>query len=115
LTASLIYPERDLGKEFWSRVYAKAQQQFGTTNVPVNTFNKVWILPDQAQVFEHGSAAYVTKATLKVMLDEDYLSLTRHSERSEESQQNKSHSIASQIVRQIILPEIEKEVNTGKN
>ena len=50
LTASLIYPEKDLGKEFWSRVYAKAQQQFGTTNVPVNTFNKVWILPDQAQV-----------------------------------------------------------------
>ena len=32
LTASLIYPEKDLGKEFWSRVYAKAQQQFGTTN-----------------------------------------------------------------------------------
>ena len=25
LTASLIYPEKDLGKEFWSRVYAKAQ------------------------------------------------------------------------------------------
>src|SRR6202453_1815454 len=78
LTASLIYPEKDLGKEFWSRVYAKAQQQFGTTNVPVNTFNKVWILPDQAQVFEHGAAAYVTKATLKVMLDEDYLALSRH-------------------------------------
>ena len=66
LTASLIYPEKDLGKEFWSRVYAKAQQQFGTTNVPVNTFNKVWILPDQAQVFENGNAAYVTKSTLKV-------------------------------------------------
>src|SRR5271170_4496556 len=30
LTASLIYPEKDLGKEFWSRVYAKAQAQFGT-------------------------------------------------------------------------------------
>ena len=25
LTASLIYPEKDLGKAFWSRVYAKAQ------------------------------------------------------------------------------------------
>ena len=78
LTASLIYPEKDLGKEFWSRVYAKAQQQFGTTNIPVNTFNKVWILPDQAQVFENGAAAYVTKATLKVMLDEDYLAKQKH-------------------------------------
>ena len=79
LTASLIYPEKDLGKEFWSRVYAKAQQQFGTTNVPVNTFNKVWILPDQAQVFENVNAAYVTKSTLKVMLDEDYLAYKQQS------------------------------------
>ena len=31
LTASLIYPEKDLGKEFWARVYKKAQEQFGTT------------------------------------------------------------------------------------
>jgi len=110
LTASLIYPEKDLGKEFWSRVYAKAQQQFGTTNVPVNTFNKVWILPDQAQVFEHGSAAYVTKATLKVMLDEDYTALQKHV-----AVRNGTDSIGSQIVRQIILPEITKEVNMGKN
>src|SRR5207253_408058 len=34
LTASLIYPEKGLGKEFWNRVYAKALKQFGTTNVP---------------------------------------------------------------------------------
>ena len=108
LTASLIYPEKDLGKEFWSRVYAKAQKQFGTTNVPVNTFNKVWILPDQAQVFENGNAAYVTKSTLKVMLDEDYLAKQKH-------QATQASSISSQIVRQIVLPEIEKEVNTGKN
>ena len=45
------------------------------TNLPVNTFNKVWILPDQAQVFENGKGAFVTKSTLKVMLDEDYAAL----------------------------------------
>ena len=79
LTASLIYPEKDLGREFWNKVYQRAKEHFGTTDVPVNTFNKVWILPDQAQVYENGNAAYVTKATLKVMLDEDYLALSRHS------------------------------------
>jgi glucose-6-phosphate isomerase len=130
LTASLIYPEKDLGKAFWSRIYAKAQQQFGTTNVPVNTFNKVWILPDQAQVFENVNAAYVTKSTLKVMLDEDYLALQKHSvilseakdlnrinsfRDSSATPQNDSHYIASQIVREIVLPEITKEVNAGKN
>jgi HAD superfamily hydrolase (TIGR01484 family) len=108
LTASLIYPEKDLGKEFWSRVYAKAQEQFGTTNVPVNTFNKVWILPAEAQVFENNNAVYVTKSTLKVMLDEDYVAKQKH-------QATQASSISSQIVREIVLPEIEKEVNTGKN
>ncbi len=108
LTASLIYPEKDLGKEFWSRVYAKAQKQFGTTNVPVNTFNKVWILPNEAQVFEKNNAVYITKSTLKVMLDEDYVAKQKH-------QATQASSISSQIIRQIILPEIEKEVNTGKN
>ena len=39
LTSSLIYPEKEIGKEFWSKVYAQAQKQFGTTNIPVNTFN----------------------------------------------------------------------------
>ncbi len=114
LTASLIYPEKDLGKEFWSRVYAKAQTQFGTTNVPVNTFNKVWILPDLAQVFENGAAAYVTKSTLKVMLDEDYLALQKHVP-SPSVGRVREGGIASQIISQIILPEITKEVNIGKN
>jgi hypothetical protein len=111
LTASLIYPENDLGKEFWGRVYAKAQAQFGTTDVPVNTFNKVWILPDQAQIFENGPAAYVTQSTLKVMLDEDYLARRKHAL----APRNGTHSIGADIVRQIVLPEIEKEVNTGRN
>lgn len=109
LTASLIYPEKDLGKAFWTRVYAKAQSQFGTTNIPVNTFNKVWILPNQAQVFENGPAAYVTQSTLKVMLDEDYTA------RSKNTTKQTSSTIGSQIIRDIVLPEIEKEVNTGKN
>jgi 6-phosphofructokinase 1 len=115
LTASLIYPEKDLGKEFWSRVYAKAQQQFGATNVPVNTFNKVWILPDQAQVFENGNAAYVTKSTLKVMLDEDYLALSKHSDGETRGQGPNINRLGSQIVREIVIPEITKEINTGKN
>lgn len=108
ITASLIYPQGKLGQQFWDSVYARAYKQFGTTNIPVNTFNKVWIVPDEADIYERGNAAYLYKSHLKVMLEEDYLSLSYH-------QQNKSHSIASQVVRQIILPQLEKEVNEGEN
>ncbi len=62
LTASLIYPEKNLGKNFWDKVYAKASQMYGTTQIPVNTFNKVWILPDTAKVFEHNNTVLWSKA-----------------------------------------------------
>ncbi len=122
LTASLIYPEKDLGKSFWERVYAKARQMYGTTQIPVNTFNKVWIVADQASVYEHGQTVFVVSGHLKVMLEEDYLALQKHSVVSpslvKEGVRGSSesiHTLGSQIVREIVLPEIEKEVNQGKN
>jgi len=121
ITASLIYPEKQLGKTFWDKVYSKAQQMYGTTQVPVNTFNKVWIMADRAEVFEHNQTAFVVDSHLKVMLEEDYLALQKHSPGviASEAKQSFStsgiHSLGSQIVRQIILPQLEKEINTGKN
>ena len=115
ITASLIYPEDNLGKKFWDKVYAEAQKQYGTTNIPVNTFNKVWILPDDALIYEKGNTAYVLKNHLKVMLEEDYLSLQKHSGIQSAPTDNKTHAIASKIVSEIVLPELEREVNEGKN
>ena len=110
VTASLIYPEKQLGKKFWDTVYAKAQEQYGTSPIPVNTFNKVWIMADRAEVFEHNQTAFVVDAHLKVMLEEDYLALTKH-----QVVNNQAHSISSEVIRSIVLPELEKEINTGKN
>ena len=112
ITASLIYPEENLGKKFWSRVYERAYKEYGATNIPINTFNKVWIIPDEAAVYESGSTVYILRNHLKVMLEEDYLSLNKH---TAINGINKTHSVGSQIIREIILPELEKEVNTGKN
>ena len=118
LTASMIYPEKELGKAFWDRVYAKAQEQFGSADVPVDTFNKVWIVADKAKVLEHDNAAYVVGSHLKVMLEEDYVALDKQtaiSQKQIDSDDNKAHTLASQIVREVIVPEIEKEVNQGQN
>jgi len=88
LTASLIYPEKDLGKAFWDRVYAKARQMYGSTQIPVNTFNKVWIVADKATVYEHGQTAFVVNGHMKVMLEEDYLALQKHSVIASEAKQS---------------------------
>src|SRR5262249_26890707 len=78
ITASLIYPETHLGKVFWDRVYEKSQDKFGTGAIPVNTLNKVWITADQAEVYEHGQSAFVVNSHLKVMLEEDYLAMSKN-------------------------------------
>ncbi|MCK5580450.1 MAG: hypothetical protein KAJ18_04175, partial [Candidatus Omnitrophica bacterium] len=120
MMASLIYPEDDLGKEFWARVYKKAQEQFGTTNIPVNTFNKVWIVPENALVYEYEGSAYVVDSHLKVMLEEDYLALQSNLGNKEFSldKVNKDDAealsgVSSAVIREVLIPEIEKEVNTG--
>ena len=111
ITASLIYPEDETGKKFWYRIYQEAEKRFGTTNIPVNTFNKVWIVPQKALIYENfeSATAYVVRTKLKVMLEEDYLSLEKH------TAHKSVNSIGSQIVREIVIPELTKEVNSGKN
>jgi len=113
LTASLIYPESNLGKDFWNKVYAQAQEKFGTNNIPVNTFNKVWILPDTAKIYSHNNTVYVVGSHLRVMLDEDYLAMSKHE--INQVSGNRVNNLGNQVVREIVLPAIEKEVNTGAN
>ena len=115
ITASLIYPEGEIGKQFWKRVYEEAAKRYGTTNVSVNTFNKVWIVPEKAVVYENAKAgtAYVLDAKLKVMLEEDYLSLAKH--QLKDALLNDTHALGNQIVRDIIIPQLTREVNEDKN
>lgn len=130
LTSSMIYPEKGLGKEFWARVYAEAQAKFGTTDIPVDTFNKVWIMPEKAEVFEKGNAVYVTEAKLKVMLDSDRVAMsnqkdmaesrspardTAMTENASDAVTDEKSAVAKAVMSEIIVPAIEKEVNEGKN
>ena len=128
ITASLIYPESQLGKKFWQKVYAQAQAKYGTTNIPINTFNKVWIVPEKAVVYENGGTAFVLENHLKVMLEEDYLALSHTvipAKAGILNQKQDPHfrgddkgsisALGSQIVREIVIPALTKEVNGGKN
>ena len=115
LASSLIYPEKDLGKEFWGKVYAQAEKQYGTTKIPMSTFNKVWIVPSKAVVWEHGRSAFVAESHLKVMLEQDYLALSKNTVIASAAKQSQTNALGSNVVRDVLLPAIEKEVNEGKN
>jgi hypothetical protein len=122
LTASMMYPDKNLGEAFWQRVYRKALEKYGTTDIPMNTFNKIWIVPDEAVVYEDETTAYVVKTHLKVMLEEDYLALQKNLGKDKFGLQKVKDTVAevvsgvtSEVVRDVLIPEIEKEVNKGQN
>ncbi|PIW59311.1 MAG: hypothetical protein COW13_04590, partial [Candidatus Omnitrophica bacterium CG12_big_fil_rev_8_21_14_0_65_50_5] len=122
LTSSLMFPESELGKKFWDKVYSDVQVRFGSVDIPVETFNKVWIVPKKAKVYEHNGSAFVVESKLKVMLEEDYLSQQTVGAGSKPAlTQGRvtnpplQNGTVQDIIRQIILPAIEEEVNHGEH
>ena len=106
---------------FGTEFIKKAKEVYGTSEIPMNTFNKVWIVPDRADVYVDGTSVYIVNSRLKVLLEEDYLALdsnmnsTKHGLGGvEEDDLKKLSEISSKVIKEIILPEIEKEVNEGK-
>ncbi|MBF0522378.1 MAG: hypothetical protein HQL24_04890, partial [Candidatus Omnitrophica bacterium] len=119
ITASLMYPEGDIGKAFWEKIYKQAYKEYGVKDIPVDTFNKVWIVPGKATIYEKGNTAYVLKNHLRVMLEEDYMALQQNSltdVKSKIAAGNPKMSVeAAKVLREVIIPALEQEVNEGKN
>jgi len=110
LSASLTNPDESPGKEYWQRIFSQAKEQLGTTNVPVNGFNKVWIVPDKADVYQKGNTAWVLYSHFKVMMDEDYLAMQK---RGHINVSPFPQKIAKQAMQELILPVLEQQVNEG--
>ena len=72
-TASLTSPQTKEGKEYWDKLYQKAGELFGTENITIPTITRPWIVPGEIIVRESGDSAYIYKAALKVMLEQDHL------------------------------------------
>lgn len=108
LSASMTYPESDTGKNYWQEIYSQVAKLGNMSKVPLSTYNKIWIMPDTAEVYEHQDTAVIAQASLKAMLETDYLAMQKN-----EGQGNSD--IASKIMKEMILPKINADVNSGKN
>jgi hypothetical protein len=123
LTAGLLHPDGATGKVFWAEVYRRAYDRFGTTDIPVDTFNKVWIVPAKSVVYESRSpdgkkiSAFVKEMKLDVMLETDYLATSNNplSAKAPEGANLTTSALAKDILREVVIPVLEKEVNEGAN
>lgn len=141
ITTSLTDPKTSYGKKFWDKVYQVVLKLTKTTNLPIETFYKVWIVPDSLKIWEYKSlenqvikknnreniVAFVKEARLKVMLEDDYFAIQNlpagkvgnHSAKREYTFDKKyrckkeCNKKIKEIFKKEILPLIEEEVNAG--
>jgi len=129
LAASLTYPETDAGKKYWNEINGRdvihhvsknqdAINRVSTTGT-TQSFNKVWIIPGKAKVYEHQNLVMVKDATLKVMTEEDYVAGRFDTSRSLSAKRIETNGTlsdrATNAFKAHILPLIEQDVNIGKN
>jgi SAM-dependent MidA family methyltransferase/signal transduction histidine kinase/SAM-dependent methyltransferase len=112
-TANLTSPQTAEGKDYWDKLYRKANELFAGENVSIPTLTRPWIVPDEIIVRSGNKNAYVYKATLKVMLEQDYLTGSA-TYNFNDDRLKELNEYASELIRKNILPKLTKDVNTAK-
>ena len=122
LVSSLTYPESRSGKKYWDKVYEEIGKAAGTTKIPVNIFNKVWIVSEIAEVYATDNIALIADARLKVMHEEDYLALKNNIHELDKEGKSigkdtieEASKVSSVVMKKMLLPEIGQQVNQGKH
>ncbi len=124
-TSLFTSPNTPEGREYWNKLYKKAEELYGYESVTIPTLTRPWIVPGEIIVRESQDSAYIYKATLKVMLEQDYLKNQEgkgigtgtgigidYSFKDERSKALNEYS--TQLIRELIIPKLTKEVNSSK-
>ncbi|MDD5354901.1 MAG: hypothetical protein PHF95_06905, partial [bacterium] len=112
-TANYTSPKSPGGKAYWDKLYQKAEELYGTENITIPALTRPWIVPDEIIVRESQASAYIYKATLKVMLEQDYLKNSA-SYSFEDNKARELNEYSSQLIRETIIPKLTKEINSSK-
>lgn len=112
-TARFTSPETPEGKEYWGKLYKKAEEIFGYQNVTIPTLTRPWIVPCEIIARDSQDSLYIYKATLKVMLEQDYLkNSATYNFKDERLRQLNEYS--SELIRELIIPKLTKEINSSR-
>ena len=76
-TAGLTSPQNPEGKQYWDKLYKKAGELFGSENITIPTITRPWIVPGEIILRQGEDSAYIFKANMKVMLEQDHLKGSR--------------------------------------
>jgi predicted MPP superfamily phosphohydrolase len=135
LAASLIHPDHEVGRKFWSAVIRECGFGQDKRRLPLNTFQKIWIQPEKAVVYEDVVNAELVKkfsfmasyavgsktgaileSRQKVLCEEDSFAIDAEINELALTEVDRKlfkrdQGTVSRLYREIVLPEIVWEVN----
>lgn len=128
LAASLLYPEGEIGQKFWEHRIGDSALSSQALSAMLN---RIWIVPDEAVVYVHGDSVFVMESKLKVLMEDEITVGARHAVPVQEhavpvqdyAEPVQDHAVPVQgqddmtksIIRETIIPVIEREVNEGEH
>ncbi len=122
-TSSFTSPQTPEGKAYWDKLYNKAGELFGSQNIAIPTITRPWIVPNEIVIREAPDNAYIYKAILKVMLEEDYLdnqktekpkNIKTKAYTFQDPRLKELNEYSTQLIKEAIIPKLTYEVNTSK-
>jgi len=115
LSASFLHPDQDIGRKFWDAAYQKIYDVYGLTDIPQDVFSRIWIVPQRAVVDEFQNAAYISESRLKILMADEYDSFKGLDSRGSADATDDAHRRVTEIMKDVVIPEIEKQVNEGEH
>ncbi|MFH1446825.1 MAG: hypothetical protein ABIG43_05385 [Chloroflexota bacterium] len=112
--ASLLHPDSESGQAFWDELYGYIEKQ-GLTSLCFSF--RQWIVPSEVTVWATADSIYIMDATLDVKLESEYLELkgekTSPAAVCPPDIGPALQAYAEDLFRDMILPELIKQVNTA--
>jgi len=110
LSATLLNPESEPGELYWDELHRLSESPKEAQSIQINSYHKIWILPDRVRIIESNSQVIILESYLKIMLEDDYLALKKNEVNNTKSIESES----AKIYREIVIPYVEKEINHGE-
>lgn len=110
--AGLTSLDTQTGRRYWEQLYAKAGQLFSGDTLEIPALTRPWIVPGEVIIAQTPNGAYIYKATLSVMLEQDYLKDQQAS--FADPRMKELNDYSSQLVRTLLLPQLVRQVNTAR-
>jgi len=103
VASSITYPESEMGKKYWQEINSSNTQ----------SFTKIWITAKKAKVYEGNNTVVIIDSKLEALMDSDYLAAQNSHLKSQISNLKSAQNV--ETFKRLILPQIENDVNNGKN